>query len=358
MNETYENFVAANPATSGDPRTLNIPSMRDMECVGTCSWTRTVRNPTIRPTDPDVVFADGFDGGVVPVAMSWTATGNGATGLSISVSPSTFTLDENNPEQTLTITATVPGALSNVTFGDVVLHEANGLAPDARMTVAVKSPGGSSGGGFCEGGSCLLQVDTMTSNYSGLGCGTSSALCTPMLWLNQFSVDPSEYPITLNTVRTIFSTTGTAVGDVFDVFIYQDNDGDPSNGATFVTSVLNQTVPNPQNNFKDVTIPGGVVLSGPGDVLIALVNRTPTSQYPASWDTGEFAGKSWLALEVAPASGTPNLATLDLVLNSDIDPGLTPHNYIIRGIGTNAGGRPIVLGANAGHAKPPKSTND
>ena len=57
-----------------------------------------------------------------------------------------------------------------------------------------------------------------------------------------------------------------------------------------------------------------------------------------------FVGKSWLANALAPASGTPDLSTLDMVTNDQIAPGaLTPHNYIIRGYGTNAGGRPISL---------------
>ena len=36
MNETFANYLAANPATGGDPRTLNIPSVRDMNCTPNC----------------------------------------------------------------------------------------------------------------------------------------------------------------------------------------------------------------------------------------------------------------------------------------------------------------------------------
>lgn len=42
MNETFDNMLAANPATGGDPATLNLPSMRSGDCNGTCTWTRTV----------------------------------------------------------------------------------------------------------------------------------------------------------------------------------------------------------------------------------------------------------------------------------------------------------------------------
>lgn len=37
-------YVAANPATGGLPGLLNLPSMANQACGGTCSWTRTVRN--------------------------------------------------------------------------------------------------------------------------------------------------------------------------------------------------------------------------------------------------------------------------------------------------------------------------
>ncbi len=60
MNETFANYLAANPSTGGDPRTVNIPSVRDMNCTPNCIWTRTVRNTKTVPT-------------------SWTATGSAIT---------------------------------------------------------------------------------------------------------------------------------------------------------------------------------------------------------------------------------------------------------------------------------------
>ena len=44
MDETTQHFLDANPNTGGDPKTLNIPSVRNMECTPNCTWTRTVRN--------------------------------------------------------------------------------------------------------------------------------------------------------------------------------------------------------------------------------------------------------------------------------------------------------------------------
>lgn len=45
LSETTQNFMDANPALGGDPSTLNLASMMSSNCVGTCSWTRTLRNP-------------------------------------------------------------------------------------------------------------------------------------------------------------------------------------------------------------------------------------------------------------------------------------------------------------------------
>jgi subtilisin family serine protease len=46
LDETAVNFQAADPATGGDPKVLNLPSFKNNACYQTCSWTRTVYNPT------------------------------------------------------------------------------------------------------------------------------------------------------------------------------------------------------------------------------------------------------------------------------------------------------------------------
>jgi hypothetical protein len=44
LDETAANYSAANPATGGDPSTLNLPSLADRNCDGGCTFTRTFRN--------------------------------------------------------------------------------------------------------------------------------------------------------------------------------------------------------------------------------------------------------------------------------------------------------------------------
>lgn len=137
MDETYANYVAANPSDGGDPRTLNIPSARDQNCASGCSWTRTLKTTlveetnwnisavtdgsftlTVSPTsftfpDADLIFEDSFDGDSTPVPPRVT-------------------------EFTITFTASgVPDIGNGMAFGQIVLTEQDGKAPDAHITVAV-----------------------------------------------------------------------------------------------------------------------------------------------------------------------------------------------------------------------------
>lgn len=62
MNETIGNFRAANPDEGGDPKTLNLASVMDSNCVGTCTWTRTVTNTLPRTGLWNITAeGDGFD---------------------------------------------------------------------------------------------------------------------------------------------------------------------------------------------------------------------------------------------------------------------------------------------------------
>jgi subtilisin-like proprotein convertase family protein len=126
MNETFANFLAANPATGGDPKTLNIPSVRNTTCTPNCTWTRTVRNTKTVPT-------------------SWTATGSAITpGFTVNVSPPAFAFTGNLAQtQVLTITATPTVNLTGaVAFGQVLFTETGGVSPNERITVAIKGQPG------------------------------------------------------------------------------------------------------------------------------------------------------------------------------------------------------------------------
>ncbi len=104
MNETFANFLAANPATAGANavRQLNLPSLRNTAIVGSYVFTRTFRN------------AYGYD-------ATWTADTSGApAGTTVTVSPSSFFMG-TDPMQTRTvqITVTVNSPIATLAFGDV-----------------------------------------------------------------------------------------------------------------------------------------------------------------------------------------------------------------------------------------------
>ena len=88
MDETTANFEAADPATGGDPRTLNVPHLVDQNCSGgSCSWTRTVTS-------------------VADEAITYEASADAPAGMTVTVDPATFSIDSGE-SQTLEITVDV-----------------------------------------------------------------------------------------------------------------------------------------------------------------------------------------------------------------------------------------------------------
>jgi len=119
LKETRANYDATNPDSGGDPTTLNIASFGNGSCYGTCTWTRTVHNPTGQ-------------------AMTWNGVFQGENGLSGNLSTATLALPANSATSfslSVDVTGLVPGEWY---FGEVTWTEANGLAPDAHFPVAVK----------------------------------------------------------------------------------------------------------------------------------------------------------------------------------------------------------------------------
>ncbi len=120
LDETAANYLAANPGTGGNPRTLNVPSMQHSACAGSCSWTRTVDS-------------------AVASSVTWTVTTSGPLGLLLSVTPASFTLG-SGASQALTIQAQMSFLLPlNVfVFGEVTLTPNNPAIPAAHFPIAVR----------------------------------------------------------------------------------------------------------------------------------------------------------------------------------------------------------------------------
>ncbi|HEV7489663.1 MAG TPA: S8 family serine peptidase [Rhodanobacteraceae bacterium] len=340
LDETYSNYFAADPAHGGDPKTLNIAAMRNVDgcdAPSPCTWTRTLRDALPGPSSwtVSVNAPAGFDVAVDPPSFAFGGTGAAAD----TVFRSGF---DTSDTATVAVTATTDPSLSGAQFAELVFHEANGAAPDAHMYVAVKGTSGGQGFGVvCFQGTCTLQVDSLTTNFVGVGCPTYCGL----VWLNRFTPDPQDFPITITSISTIFGSDPgwNAIGDHINFYVYQDSDTDPSNGAVLAGSYQGYTMPAPVDAFTTITLPVPIVVNGPGDVVIALTNPAPNvGSRPASADAGPFAARSWIALS-ADIGAAPDLSAIGLLPNPAALGGFDG-NWLIRATGTNAGGQPIVLG--------------
>jgi subtilisin family serine protease len=122
MDETFVNFLAANPSQGGNPRALNLPSLRHTTCSPSCTWTRTVKS-------------------TLPESATWKANIESPPGFDLTVEPAEFTLMAPGTTQVLTIKATPhvnePG--QQVRMGRIKLStNVAQQSPDLRIGVAVK----------------------------------------------------------------------------------------------------------------------------------------------------------------------------------------------------------------------------
>lgn len=331
MDETFAKFLAANPAATppGDVKTLNLPLLRNVSCPDTgCTWTRTVKNRLATPS-------------------TWNVTSATASSFAVTATPATFTLAPG-ATQAITFTAT-PAAppITALAFGNLTLTEASGLSPALHITVAVQSgvvapPAPTV---VCTGGNCTFQVDAMTSSISGLGCASYCG----MIWLNRYTPNPSDYPITITSVTTIFGSGAgwNQAGDKISVFVYQDADSDPTNGATAAGTPTVYTMGTPVNAFVTIPLNPPVTVNGPGEVLIALSNPNAANvgSRPATMDgNGAFMNRSYIGDSVGDGTVAPDLPDTGL----EINPATFQKNWVLRATGTNGSGTPIVLGLDAG----------
>lgn len=375
MNETAANMEAADPRDGGDLSTLNEPSLAKAACAGTCTFTRVFRNPT--------ATAQSFTAAVQP--------SNGGT-LSGTVAPTSFSV-EPGATQSVTITIDVrTAAADSWSFGEVALTPASGeplllpvavrktdavqtgprieVAPTAldssqapgetkTQTLTVKNtgdapltwsvgeePGGvtlsvdePTAGATAAAADVDLRIDVgLGHNVLGVGPGT------PVIFLNRFTPAAADLPFTLDRVDVEFLGTldgggnGAVVGETFDVYVYQDDDEDPSNGATLLGSVKDVAV-SVVDALQSVPVPDGIAVDGAGDVLITVVARDATGGSPATFDDGPGVGRSWLGTNFDATIGDPpDLAALALQKPEDLGiDGFDASNLVLRGHGVRGG---------------------
>ena len=119
LHETTANFIASNPDTGGDPKTLNLASLTDSFCAGSCSWTRTFKN-------------------ALSTTAHWTLSGNGPAWMSFAFTRTDFTLAPGASQAVTIDVLTGPGApVGSWGFGEIVLTATDLEIPDTRLPVSV-----------------------------------------------------------------------------------------------------------------------------------------------------------------------------------------------------------------------------
>ncbi|CAM3904741.1 MULTISPECIES: S8 family serine peptidase [Pseudoalteromonas] len=135
MDETAENFLAANPDNGGTPHKLNLPNLVNFSCKPECQWIRTIKateDGTWTVSHGDVV--------------NWNYDVNNQSaqnGVNIEVTPSTFSLKKGET-QTIIVKASIMDTQDHASNSEVELHSnliftpEGGQLPEAHWPVVFK----------------------------------------------------------------------------------------------------------------------------------------------------------------------------------------------------------------------------
>jgi hypothetical protein len=179
----------------------------------------------------------------------------------------------------------------------------------------------------------FILDDGVGENAVGLTGGAQ------FLWFNRFTPNSFNFPITIDTVDVMYgypgSTGGINVGELVDIYLYEDADGNPANGADHVASLHDQAVQAVDGvTWSTYTFTTPVTFNGPGDILIAVVNRTAgvtASTFPAVIDqTPPSQQRSWIGFGAVP--GDPPVMPMPTF--GVIDGFGLAGNWMVRGFGT------------------------
>ncbi len=334
LNETQTNFNAANPASGGNPATLNIASMANRSCFQSCTFTRTVRNT--RST-----------------SATWNFVLQGLTGT---VSPASATIAAGGT-QTLLITIDSSSIAANAAanFGSLELREPTGpssfdatTALSMPIMVAVQPPAMSAPTGIATtvaatrtgsaefklsnsgGATTTFALDrtgtaernAVTNSDVGIASGFRSTTYTdPATAASQAQYAADDFvvaePTTLTNIRTTgFVVSGAALSTAatnLTFSIYPDASGLPAG--------------NPQTNaaaalWTYTTTPAGAGVTVTGANVIALnlqaagQNVTlPPGRYWLLVNTrGTFANR-FAQYGSNQSSGNANFASITVATN-------------------------------------------
>jgi len=168
------------------------------------------------------------------------------------------------------------------------------------------------------------------------------------VWLNRFSPNAGDYPLALEEIWVEFGSSGVNAGDSIHIVVHEDTDqdGNPGTGASLLASYSTVVVAADNSTWSKYRLTNPLILNGPGDVLIGVVNRYSSEGYndfPAGIDTSSSQGRSWIG---SYASGDAP-STISYPADESwgtIDSFGYPGNWMIRGIASTSGGNSCTSG--------------
>ena len=177
----------------------------------------------------------------------------------------------------------------------------------------------------------LILDDGSAENGIGIG-GTLE-----FIWLNRFTPEEDAFPFNLDEIQVYFDSSGNvSVGDEIILVVYENIAGnpDPAVGATLLYSY--PTTVQAVDDWNNYTLPEGVLLEGPGDVLIGVIGmeKPGSSYWPASIDEDASQGRSWAGWWSASPPTPPELPPDESW--GLIDDFGFPGNWMVRGMGSSA----------------------
>jgi hypothetical protein len=161
----------------------------------------------------------------------------------------------------------------------------------------------------------------------------------PLIFINRFTPDPGEFPITIDGIAIQFPDPTRAhmnlVGRNIDLLVYEDSSGsgDPANANKIYQQTYTVQVADGLtfSNYQ-VSIP----VSGPGDVYVGFSNtydhgNMEPYSYPAPIDHSVLNRRSWVAGNVTGADPDYNDLANNLILSIIDDMGqYYAGNWVIR----------------------------
>ena len=177
----------------------------------------------------------------------------------------------------------------------------------------------------------LVLDDNESEGQTGFNGNTASQF----LWFNRFTPETPDF--TLTEVWVLFEPgPNMAVDNAIEIVVYQDDDGDPTNGAALLAS-LEATIQVLDGTTFSIYPTGPIEFRGGGDLLVGVISRfvesgvtSPT--FPASVDTTATQDRSWfVAWSGDPPSGDgePSLPSDNVMIGVN-------GNWMIRAFGTPA----------------------